>query len=432
MSDIENIKRLINCKYDYINDIITEDNKLSLLYVLQPEEYEELVINNISDNFKYLIGCNYSYVINKLVDNLKYIIKYNSNTKVLYTLQIDEYNKNHIQLSWHETSSIFKNYILDIIENVFPKLIENTDEKNKLATELKKLYNPKAIEEVYNKIYYKYFREKNDDVIIFKNGYLNIKTNEFTETIIRKFDEENQYMNISYNNYESSLSKDYNINFILSILNKIFYNKINNSINIIIGQNTCNFVNKINELFNTYVANINIKDFYKNNVMKKIIFIICPDEVDLTKVCNKLNNQHIFLCCGFKTPKMTGLLNVNTFNICQIESDYFESCTSEELLSDIINSNNEIQEPFTSNIIKESISCDCNSVEYFIRSCLIIDDNNDDVHTEQELYKNYLTFCKNYKLNVSTVTTLVQSLQSKNVHVDGDIGSRNFIGIIFK
>ena len=49
-----------------------------------------------------------------------------------------------------------------------------------------------------------------------------------------------------------------------------------------------------------------------------------------------------------------------------------------------------------------------------------------------ELYKNYLTFCKNYKLNVSTVTTLVQSLQSKNVHVDGDIGSRNFIGIIFK
>ena len=65
MSDIENIKRLINCKYDYINDIITEDNKLSLLYVLQPEEYEELVINNISDNFKYLIGCNYSYVINK-------------------------------------------------------------------------------------------------------------------------------------------------------------------------------------------------------------------------------------------------------------------------------------------------------------------------------------------------------------------------------
>ena len=73
MSDIENIKRLINCKYDYINDIITEDNKLSLLYVLQPEEYEELVINNISDNFKYLIGCNYSYVINKLVDNLKYM-----------------------------------------------------------------------------------------------------------------------------------------------------------------------------------------------------------------------------------------------------------------------------------------------------------------------------------------------------------------------
>lgn len=432
MTDIENIKSIINC--NYINSIITEDNKLSLLYVLQPEKYEELVIDNITNNFQYLIGCNYSYVINKLVDNLKYIIKYNSNNKKLYTLQIDEYNQNNIQLSWHETSNIFNNYILDIIENVFQKLIENSDNPIKLSTELKKLYNPKAMEEIYNKIYYKYFREKNNDIIIFKNGYLNTKTNVFTETIIRKFDEENQYINITYNNYESSMSKDYNINFILSILNKIFYNKINNSINLIVGTNTCNFVKKINELFNTYVENISIKEFYKNNVMKKIIFIICPDEVDLTKICNKLLNhqQHIFLCSGFKIPKIVGLLNVDSFNICQIESDYFDSCTSEDLLSDIINSNTEIIEPFSSNVIKESISCDCNSAEYFIRSCLIIDNNNDEVHTEQELYKYYLAFCKNNKLKVLSVTTLVQSLQSKNVIVEGDVGSRNFTGIIIK
>ena len=63
MTDIENIKSIINC--NYINSIITEDNKLSLLYVLQPEKYEELVIDNITNNFQYLIGCNYSYVINK-------------------------------------------------------------------------------------------------------------------------------------------------------------------------------------------------------------------------------------------------------------------------------------------------------------------------------------------------------------------------------
>lgn len=422
-------------EFDYIKKLTTEDNRLSLLYVLHPEQFDEEVINNVCNGFRYLIGCNYSYVINKFVDNLKYIVKYNSNSKTIYTLQIDEYTDKRIQLSWHETSNIFNNYILNLFENVFPKLIEkveNDKDLSKLVTELKKLYNPKAIDELYNKISYKSLRENIDDVIIFRNGYLNTKTDEFTETIIRKFDTENQYINMSYDNIKSSsLSKDNDTEFILSILNKIFYNKINNSISLITGFNTCKFVKKITELFNTYVTCVSIKEYYKNDYRKKIILITSPDEVDLTKINNKMNNQHVFLCCGLKSPKIIGLLNVDSFNIFNVETDYFDLCNSTELLSDIISNGYDLIEPFSSNLVKESINCDCNSAEYFIRSCLEFD-GSDEIHTEQELYKYYLTFCKNNKLNILTVTTLIQSLQSKNISADGDIGSRVFTGFTIK
>lgn len=424
-------------EFDKLNCIkgLTEDNRLSLMYVLYPDKFFELVIDDICNNFKYLIGCNYSYIINKLVDNLKYIINYNQDTKTIYTIHLDDYKDDTIQLSWIKTSNIFNNYVLSIIDDLFPKIMSSIScekTQSKLATELKKLYNPKALEEIYNKISYKYYKNNINDIIIFKNGYLNIKTNEFTSTIIRKFDNENQYMNLLYDDYTSSMSKDHNINFILSSLNKIFYNKVNNSISLITGSNTCKLVKKINELFHTYISNISIKEFYKSDIMKKIILITSPDEIDLTKICNKLNNQHIFLCCGLKTPKIVGLINVDAFNILNVETDYFDNCSNEDLFADIINTNTDIQEPFSSNIIKESINCDCNSAEYFICSCLDLNESDEELHTEQEIYKYYLTFCKNNKLNILTVTTLIQSLQSKNISVEGDIGSRVFTGFKLK
>lgn len=428
---------------DYIKSLISDDSiALCLLRVLHPKEFDDYVIELIAEDYQYSLGLNYSYVINKVVDIYKNIIKYNVQSKTLYTLQKEPGDQ--LILSWKETSKVFNNYLLLLFDRLIPVLVKKTDEEpkilTKLITELRKLCTTKAIEEIYNKISYMYHSENTNDftydnknILIFQNGYMDLDTGSFTESIIKKFDEDNQCMNIRYNNNPvTSLSKDINLEYMFSRLNKIVHNHINKSITLLIGPNTNMFINKVNNLFGTYIQHVNIKDYYKNDYNKKLIVIDSPDEIDLNKLNNNIHNkQHILLCCGNKTPKFTNVIDLNELDIFNINTSYFDMCNIDDLFADIMSYNNELNEPFSVNIIKENILCECNSAEYFTRACINYDDNTE-MFTEQDIYKKYLSFCKSNKLSICTVTTLINILQSKNINVDGDIGSRVFNGFSFK
>lgn len=422
-------------------------SELIMLRILHPDDFDDIIVdkiyNDVIDNF--VVGCINTTIINDLVNILTNIVNYNSQSKELYVLCKNIYTKNQLTLKWIKVSDSFEMYLLSIFEKIIGKIIEyisdfDSKEVTKIKTELSKLTSAKYVKLFYNKNVYKRqsiythnFTDFNQNNVIFKNGYLNLDTDEFVCSIANIFDENNQCMNIEWKEYcESNLSTDYNVKYIISMLNKMFYNKVSKSISIVYGSSSIAFMNLIEQLFGSYIVHVSVKEYISkySEIKSKFVIIDAPSDISLSLVYNKLNeNQYALLnCSNNHFPKFVGTVDTNKINIFTIDHDIFNRYSIETFFADIIFSDEFVNEPFTANIVKQSLLNEINSADYFCKACMVFGEEEES-YSEVDLYKYYITFCKNNNLIRNTITGFINVLSLRPVNIEGgEIGSRIFSG----
>lgn len=420
---------------------------MTLLRVLHPVDFDNIIVNTVVKNMegKIVIGCINTSIVNHLVTLFANIMNWNSQSKELYIL-CKEVHTPELKLSWRRVTQSFDIYLVNIFERITGKLLESLegtlDEKTygKVVTELSKL--PKQYVPVfYAKNAYKrqanhtnYFTSFDENIMIFKNGYINLDTDEIIYSIVNTFDEYNQCMNIDYEDTEyTSLSSDPVIKYIFSVLNNIFYNNIDKQVTIVYGTQSRVFMQLIEDLFGTYVTRVTMKDFNsKNEYFNKIVIIDAPTEMSVSLILRKLQeHQNIIVdCSNNQLPKITGTFNPDKVNIFPINHDIFNRLDKHTFFDEIFNADDEIVIPFCINIDKENLMCESNSAEYFCKS--MIDYDEDESYTETDLYKRYITFCKANKLTTLTVLSLYNVIRVYNINITGDVGSRVYSGFKLK
>ena len=414
---------------------------MTLMRILHPKDFDNIIIREVCNSVKnhLVVGCANITIINKLVSLFTELINWNNQTKELFILTKDKYNKDEITLKWLKVSSSFDLYLIELLEQIVDNLIPEVDPK--VEKELVKLSTIKYITLFYSKNAYRrnasntnYFTEDYDNIMIFKNGYFDIDSEEFTATISNTFDENNQCMNISFDNYdESKFSKDISLKFIISVLHNIFYNKVSKTINIVYGMTSQDFLNIFERLFGSYVKQTTMRDFVTrpDQYNNKFIFVDVPTEMSLNIVHSCLHEgQHMFInCSNNHFPKFKGTIDSYKYNILYIQHDVFRRYTVTELFADILYSDEFIDEPFNIKLLKENIYCESDSAEFFCKSQIIYDENES--YEEAYIYKEYIKFCKNHNLSINTATGFFNVLQN-HVSCEGDIGSRMFNGFKLK
>lgn len=425
---------------------------MTLIRILHPDKFDEIIIDKIYNNVinNLVIGRINMMIINCLVNEFANIINWNGQSKELFVLCKDIYTNQTLTLKWSKVTESFNIYLMSIIESIIDKIIEYIDELDeldekyaiKIKSELSKLPSIKYIQLFYSKNeckrhcnYTHSFTQTCNNICIFKNGYLNIDTEEFICSISKIFDENNQCMNIEWQQYtESGLSSDNIVKYILSIVNKMFYYKLPKMINIVYGLTSRKFMSLFENLFGSYVTRISIKEFIsKNNeINTKFVIIDSPAEISLSVIYNKLkDNQYVIIdCSNNQFPKFTGTINTDKINILSIDHEIFNKYSVDTFFADMIDSIEDINEPFNNQIIKESLLNEINSAEYFCRAFMLFDNEPDDEdsYTEVDLYKRYVSFCKSNKLSINTITGFINVISLRPINITGDIGSRIFNG----
>lgn len=411
---------------------------LTLLRILHPEIFDQFIINYVYNKVT-INNCINTNIINLLVTAFSEILNWNSTRKELYLITKDKYNESEISLKWVKVSNNFDMYLIELLEKIIVK-IDNDNIDSKIEKELLKLPQQKYINLFYSKNAYKRhanntnnFTENSNDIMIFKNGYIDIKTGEFNASICNVYEDNEQCMNINFDNYdESSCSKDTMFNYILSMMNKMFYNKIPKIINLVYGSTSVDLLILIEKLFGSYVYHTTMKEYMLKHahINNKFIFIDVTSDISLNLVYNNLHeNQYMFInCSNNHFPKMNGVLDSYKFSILCSDNAYIRNYNIENFLADIIYSDQEIDEPFMISMLKENMKCESNSAEYFCKAQIIYDDNSDITYTETAIYKEYIKFCKVNKLTINSQTGFFNILITHNINSEGDIGSRVFSG----
>lgn len=424
---------------------------MTLVRILHPEVFDKIIIDRIYEKVinNLIIGRINMMIINYLVDEFTDIINWNGQSKELFVLCKNVYTCQSLSLKWTKVSDSFSIYIMSLFENIIDKIIEYVDENGsdpkeiaKIKSEVSKLPSAKYVQLFYAKNEYKRhstythsFTQPCNNMCVFKNGYLNIDEDEFICSIAEIFDENNQCMNIEWKQYdESNMSSDIVVKYILSMINKMFYNQLPKVINIVYGLTSRKFISLFENLFGSYVTRTSLKDFISkgNDIHTKFVMIDAPADISLNAVYNKLKDKQyaILDCSNNQFPKFTGSVNTDKINIFSVDYEIFNKYTVETFFADMIYADEEVAEPFNNQIIKESLLNEINSAEYFCRACMLFDDENEEeMYTEIDLYKRYVSFCKANKLIVNTITGFINVIyQQINVKSSGVIGSRIFSG----
>lgn len=427
---------------------------LTLLRILHPEEFDNIIVNKVYDYMinNLIIGCIPVLIINQLVELFADIINYNDQSKELFVLTKDIFTPDELTLKWIKVENTFDQYLISMFEKIVNKLFEYLEtcdftEKvlTKIRVDLGKLLNKKYVSYFYDKNAYKRnalntfnYTQYAPKIAIFKNGYINLETDEFICSITKIFDENNQCMNIAWDNINppETNSIDNNTKYIISMLNKMFYSKLDKSIVLIFGLMSNNMLTLFENLFGTYITHVSLKEYvvHGDSIHTKFVFIDTPADISLSLIYRKLHeNQYVFLnCSNNQLPRFTGGLNSNKLTVFSIDTDYFSHSTMYTFFADIIYSDFDVIEPFTVKLIKENLLCETNSAEYFCRACMVYNEENitdenivdNTTYSEQEIFKRYLTFCKNNKLTATTSTGLFAIMNTRNIIIEGDVGSR--------
>lgn len=419
---------------------------LTLLRIIHPNDFDDYVVDTVVNKMigKIMIGCINTTIINHLVTLFADIMNWNSQSKELYVLCKE--SSEDLKLSWKRVSQSFDLYLIGIFERITEKLLHNIEESGidpklfaKIVTELGKL--PKCVSIFYAKNAYKRqasytnnFTSYDENIMIFKNGYIDLNKDEVTYTIVNVFDDFNQCMNIDYKEIDyQQISSDAVIKYIMSILNQMFYNKIDKQITFVYGSRSRTFVQLFENLFGTYTIRVALKDFNgKTEYGNKFIIIDSPSELAVSLIAKKLqDHQNVIIdCSNNQLPKLTGTFNPDKVNIFPVNNDVFDNLDSQSFFEEIFNASGNVDVPFTINIDKENLMCEANSAEYFCKA--MIDLNEKETYTETELYKKYITFCKANKLSTLTVLSLYNVIHKYDVDITGDIGSRVYSGFKLK
>lgn len=430
---------------------------LTLLRILHPEEFDNIIVDKIYDYMidKLMNGYIPALIINQLVELLSDIINYNDQSKELYILTKDRFDENELTLKWIKVENTFDQYLILMFEKIVNKLFEYTTDCDLSDKEVKKVRSD-LVKLLGNKKYVTYFYERNaykrnavttlnytqyvPKIAIFKNGYINLETNEFICSITEIFDENNQCMNIAWDdiNPNDACSIDNNTKYIISMLNKMFYSKLDKSITLICGLMSNTMLTLFENLFGTYITHVSIKEYvvHGDSIRTKFVIIDAPGDISLNLIYKKLHeNQYVFLnCSNNQLPRFIGNLNSDKLTVFSIDSEYFSQSTVTTFFKDIIYSDICVPEPFSVQLIKENLLCETNSAEYFCRACIVYENNTDEnvvdsrTYSEQEIFKRYLAFCKNNKLTATTSTGLFSFMQTRDIIIEGDVGSRVFSG----
>lgn len=414
---------------------------MTLLRIIHPDDFDDVVVDTVVAKMegKIMIGCINTTIINHLVTLFADIMNWNSQSKELYVLC--KCDSTDLKLSWKRVSQSFDLYLIGIFERITEKLLhmleDTVDAKlfGKIVTELGKL--PKYVPTFYAKNAYKRqashtnnFTSYDENIMIFKNGYLDLNTDEVTYTIVNVFDDFNQCMNIDYTDVEeSTMSKDAIVKYTMCLLNQMFYNKIDKQITIVYGSRSRSFIQLFESLFGTYITRVSMKDFNgKTEFGNKFIIIDSPSELSVSLISRRLHDrQNVFIdCSNNQLPKLTGTFDPDKVNIFPVNHDIFDRLDNRSFFEEIFNATDEIETPFSINIDKENLMCEANSAEYFCKS--MIDYEEDETYTETELYKKYIAFCKANKLPTLTVLSLYNVIRVYNINITGDIGSRVYSG----
>ena len=418
---------------------------LTLLRIIHPNDFDDYVVDTVVSkmNGKIMIGCINTTIINHLVTLFADIMNWNSQSKELYVLCKE--SSEDLKLSWKRVSQSFDLYLIGIFERITEKLLIELDGSidpklfAKIVTELGKL--PKCVSIFYAKNAYKRqanctnnFTSYDENIMIFKNGYIDLNTDEITYTIVNVFDNFNQCMSIDYTETDyQPLSNDVIVKYIMSLLNQMFYNKIDKQITFVYGSRSRSFVQLFENLFGTYTIRVTLKDYNsKAEYGNKFIIIDSPSEVSVSLIAKKLqDHQNVLIdCSNNQLPKLTGTFNPDKVNIFPVNHDIFDNLNSQTFFEEIFNASETVETPFSINVDKENLMCEANSAEYFCKS--MIDYNEEETYTETDLYKKYIAFCKANKLPTLTVLSLYNIIRVYNVDITGDIGSRVYSGFKLK
>lgn len=418
---------------------------MTLLRLLHPDQFDNIIVNKVVDAIKdnYVKGCLNITIVNHLVKEFKELINWNAQSKKIFVLSKNIHNENELKFKWVEVTTEFLMYLIELYEKIVEKMITvvEDDDLTKVKMELKSLPTMKYAELFLQKNAYRRhalltnnYTEFNNNIMIFKNGFLDINTDQFYASISNTFDEFDQCMNLEWHCddivAENNLSKDNIVQWILYKMHEIFYNNIDKSVNIIYGLTSSVFMHLMFDIFGAYIYRTSYKDFISKgtDIHNKIVVIDSPEEVNYNVLMkNMYSNQHVFInCTNNQIPKFINLMDSSSINFFLINQITWSQYSTEECFYDIIFAEDEITEPFILNVYKEGLLCDANSVEYFIRSCINYSDDNS--YTENDIYRKYLNFCKNNKMKILSSSSLFSLLMQKNVNVEGDIGQRIFSG----